>query len=47
MPRSRNADHNGTIAAGGSVTIGFRATHTGETAEPGALTLNVASCSVT
>ncbi|MEU6159678.1 PHB depolymerase family esterase [Streptomyces sp. NPDC047130] len=39
-----NVSFNGTIAAGGSTTIGFQATHTGNTAPPTGFTLNGAAC---
>jgi cellulase/cellobiase CelA1 len=41
-----NVGYNGTIAPNGSVGIGFQATHTGNSAEPSAFTLNGASCAV-
>jgi len=43
---ARNASYNGTIAAGGSISIGFQATHTGNTAAPTSFTLNGAACTV-
>ncbi|GAA2390208.1 hypothetical protein GCM10010420_12400 [Streptomyces glaucosporus] len=43
---ARNAPHNATIAPGASVGIGFQATHTGNTAEPTAFTLNGTDCTV-
>ena len=39
-----NATYNGTIAPNASVTIGYQANHTGNSAAPGAFTLNGASC---
>jgi poly(hydroxyalkanoate) depolymerase family esterase len=41
-----SASYNGSIPAGGSVSIGFQATHTGNAATPGAFTLNSESCSI-
>ncbi|MFF9277026.1 cellulose binding domain-containing protein [Streptomyces griseosporeus] len=41
---ARNVSHNATIAPGASIDIGFQATHTGNTAPPGAYTLNGAAC---
>jgi mannan endo-1,4-beta-mannosidase len=41
-----NASWNGQLSAGASTTIGFQATHTGNTAEPSSFTLNGASCQV-
>ncbi|UQU67815.1 cellulose binding domain-containing protein [Couchioplanes caeruleus] len=43
---ARNADYNGTLAPGATVEIGFQATHTGNTAEPAAFTLNGIPCTV-
>ncbi|WBB90304.1 cellulose binding domain-containing protein [Verrucosispora sp. WMMC514] len=43
---ARNVSYNGTIAPNASVSIGFQATHTGNTAEPGSFTLNGAACTV-
>jgi acetylxylan esterase len=40
-----NAPYNATIAPGGSVTFGFQATHTGNTAKPAAFSLNGTPCS--
>ncbi|HET9139553.1 cellulose binding domain-containing protein [Actinophytocola sp.] len=34
------------MAAGASVSIGFQATHTGNTAAPGSFTLNGAACEI-
>jgi cellulase/cellobiase CelA1 len=41
-----NAAYNGSLAAGASTTIGFQATHTGNTAKPAAFTLNGTACTV-
>jgi glucuronoarabinoxylan endo-1,4-beta-xylanase len=41
-----NVSHNGTLAPGATVDIGFQATHTGNTAEPTAFTLNGVPCTV-
>ena len=41
-----NVSYNGTIAAGTSVSIGFQASHTGNTAEPTAFTLNGTTCTI-
>ncbi|MGW4638566.1 cellulose binding domain-containing protein [Sphaerisporangium sp. NPDC004334] len=43
---ARNVDFNGTLAPGATVEIGFQATHTGNTAEPTAFTLNGVPCTV-
>ncbi|MGB3438637.1 MAG: cellulose binding domain-containing protein [Actinophytocola sp.] len=43
---ARNVAYNPGIAAGASVTIGFQATHTGNTGEPTSFTLNGAACTV-
>ncbi|MBC6459364.1 PHB depolymerase family esterase [Actinomadura sp. HBU206391] len=43
---ARNAGYNAAIAPNGSVGVGFQATHTGNTAEPTAFTLNGAACTV-
>ncbi|MEN3541302.1 cellulose binding domain-containing protein [Microbispora sp. ZYX-F-249] len=43
---ARNVDYNGTLAPGATVDIGFQATHTGNTAEPTAFTLNGVPCTV-
>ncbi|MER7103683.1 PHB depolymerase family esterase [Streptomyces humidus] len=40
-----NATYNGTLAPGASVSIGYQANHTGNSAAPGGFTLNGASCS--
>ncbi|MFD0313385.1 extracellular catalytic domain type 1 short-chain-length polyhydroxyalkanoate depolymerase [Streptomyces flavalbus] len=39
-----NVSYNGTIEPGASVSIGYQATHTGNSAAPGAFTLNGAAC---
>ncbi|MFC3501583.1 PHB depolymerase family esterase [Micromonospora krabiensis] len=44
---ARNVSYNGVIAPGASVSVGFQATHTGNTGEPAAFTLNGAACAVT
>jgi poly(3-hydroxybutyrate) depolymerase len=44
---ARNVGYNPGIAPGASVSIGFQATHTGNTAEPTSFTLNGAACTVT
>ena len=43
---ARNVSYNAAIAAGGSVGIGFQATHTGNTATPTSFTLNGAPCAI-
>ncbi len=43
---ARNVSYNGTLAPGASTTIGFQATHTGNSAAPTAFTLNGAPCTV-
>ncbi|WFE34067.1 cellulose binding domain-containing protein [Micromonospora sp. WMMD975] len=43
---ARNVSYNGTIAPGATVDIGFQGTHTGNTAEPTAFTLNGIPCTV-
>ena len=40
-----NAGYNGSIAPGGSTTIGFQANHTGNSAAPTGFALNGAACS--
>ncbi|SNY48555.1 extracellular catalytic domain type 1 short-chain-length polyhydroxyalkanoate depolymerase [Paractinoplanes atraurantiacus] len=44
---ARNASYNGTLAPGASTTIGFQATHTGNSAAPSGFTLNGTACSST
>nr|WP_222108399.1 PHB depolymerase family esterase [Streptomyces cupreus] len=39
-----NASYNGTIAPNASVSIGYQATHTGNSAAPGAFSLNGTAC---
>jgi len=39
-----NVSYNGTIPPGGSTTIGFQATHTGNSAAPSGFTLNGTTC---
>lgn len=41
---AKNLSHNAIIAPGASVTIGFQATHTGNTAAPTTYTLNSTAC---
>ncbi|MBE3008441.1 cellulose binding domain-containing protein [Microbispora sp. NEAU-D428] len=41
-----NVSYNATLAPGATVDIGFQATHTGNTAEPTAFTLNGVPCTV-
>ena len=43
---ARNVSYNGVLAPGASTSIGFQATHTGNTARPAAFTLNGAACTV-
>ncbi len=43
---ARNMSYNGTLAPGAATTIGFQATHTGNTAAPSSFTLNGAACTV-
>jgi hypothetical protein len=43
---AKNVSYNGGIPAGGSTTIGFQATHTGNAAEPTSFALNGTACSV-
>jgi len=42
---ARNVSYNATIAPGSSVSIGFQATHTGNSAAPSGFTLNGSACS--
>ncbi|WP_435149750.1 extracellular catalytic domain type 1 short-chain-length polyhydroxyalkanoate depolymerase [Micromonospora aurantiaca (nom. illeg.)] len=44
---ARNLAYNAVIPARGSTTIGFQATHTGNTARPGSFSLNGAPCTLT
>ncbi|MCO6006059.1 PHB depolymerase family esterase [Actinoallomurus purpureus] len=41
-----NVSYNGSLAAGASTSVGFQATHTGNTATPTAFTLNGTACAV-
>ncbi|WP_440069596.1 cellulose binding domain-containing protein [Streptosporangium sp. OZ121] len=43
---ARNVSHNAALAPGATIDIGFQATHTGNTAEPTAFTLNGIACTV-
>ncbi|MGC5333448.1 extracellular catalytic domain type 1 short-chain-length polyhydroxyalkanoate depolymerase [Micromonospora sp. DT62] len=43
---ARNVSYNATIAPGTSVSVGFQATHTGDTGRPSSFTLNGATCAV-
>ncbi|NKE58717.1 PHB depolymerase family esterase [Lentzea sp. PSKA42] len=43
---ARNADYNAQIPPNGSVSIGFQATHTGDSAPAGGFTLNDVRCAV-
>ncbi|WP_428963122.1 CE1 family esterase [Micromonospora fluostatini] len=43
---ARNVDYNGVLAPNASVSVGFQATHTGNTARPSSFTLNGATCTV-
>ncbi|MEU0556828.1 PHB depolymerase family esterase [Dactylosporangium sp. NPDC006015] len=43
---ARNVSYNAVLAPGASTTIGFQATHTGNTARPAAFTLNGAACTL-
>jgi len=43
---ARNVSYNAAIPPGGSVGIGFQATHTGDWGEPSAFTLNGTACAV-
>ncbi|MEV0623714.1 PQQ-dependent sugar dehydrogenase [Nonomuraea sp. NPDC050404] len=47
MVSAVNATHNGSIAPGQSVTMGYLASHTGDPALPSRFTLNRDTCSVT
>ncbi|WP_431944142.1 extracellular catalytic domain type 1 short-chain-length polyhydroxyalkanoate depolymerase [Micromonospora marina] len=44
---ARNLSYNAVIPARGSTTIGFQATHTGNTARPGSFSLNGSPCTIT
>ena len=39
-----NASYDGTLAPGAGVTIGYQASHTGNSAAPAAFTLNGTAC---
>jgi endo-1,4-beta-xylanase len=41
-----NLSYNGSLAPGASTTLGFQATHTGNTARPASFTLNGSTCTV-
>ncbi len=41
---ARNVSYNAAIPANGSVSIGFQATHTGNTAKPASFALNGTGC---
>ena len=43
---ARNVAYNAAIAPNASVSVGFQATHTGNTAAPTAFTLNGAVCTI-
>ncbi|RLK25335.1 poly(hydroxyalkanoate) depolymerase family esterase [Micromonospora sp. M71_S20] len=43
---ARNVSYNATIAPGASVSVGFQATHTGDTGRPSSFTLNGATCTI-
>ena len=43
---ARNASYNAAIPSNGSVSIGFQATHTGNTAKPTSFTLNGTACTI-
>ena len=43
---ARNVAYNATIAPSGSVSVGFQATHTGNTAKPASFTLNGTACTI-
>lgn len=44
---ARDVGHNATIAPNASTSIGFQATHTGNSGKPGSFTLNGTPCTVT
>jgi hypothetical protein len=44
---ARNLSYNGSLAPGASTSIGFQATHTGNTAKPVSFALNGTACTVT
>jgi hypothetical protein len=41
---AKNVSYNAAIPVGGSVSIGFQATHTGNAGAPAGFTLNGAAC---
>ncbi|WP_433393619.1 extracellular catalytic domain type 1 short-chain-length polyhydroxyalkanoate depolymerase [Micromonospora sp. KLBMP9576] len=43
---ARNVAYNATLAPGASVSIGFQATHTGDTGQPASFALNGATCTI-
>jgi poly(hydroxyalkanoate) depolymerase family esterase len=43
---ARNVGHNASIAPNGTVSVGFQATHTGNTAKPASFSLNGTACSI-
>ena len=43
---ARNVDYNASIPAGGSVSFGFQANHTGNAGAPTSFTLNGAACTI-
>ncbi|MGW4637117.1 cellulose binding domain-containing protein [Sphaerisporangium sp. NPDC004334] len=43
---AKNVSYNGAIAPNASVSIGFQATHTGNTGKPTSFTLNGAACTI-
>ncbi|MCP3786698.1 cellulose binding domain-containing protein [Micromonospora sp. A3M-1-15] len=43
---ARNVEYNATLAPNASLSLGFQATHTGNTARPSGFTLNGAACTV-
>ncbi|MFI0794302.1 PHB depolymerase family esterase [Micromonospora rubida] len=43
---ARNVAYNAAIPVNGSITIGFQATHTGDTARPNSFALNGAPCTI-
>jgi endo-1,4-beta-xylanase len=43
---ARNLSYNGTLAPGASTTLGFQASHTGNSASPTAYTLNGQACTI-
>ncbi|MEU7932374.1 extracellular catalytic domain type 1 short-chain-length polyhydroxyalkanoate depolymerase [Micromonospora echinofusca] len=43
---ARNVSYNAAIAPGASVSVGFQATHTGDTGRPASFTLNGVTCTI-